>query len=168
MAGSTLQVTVSRPSANGRIAVARASDPPERAIVVVPLPASGTATVPTPGIAGIFELRLAHGDAGSPMIALRQPLETTAPAATVAAPARVGRERSFPARGIGPNGEQDRVVLVPKDAPPPATGASYRPAANVEDRLDAPDAPGEYELRYVMHAPLAEHTILARQPVTVE
>ena len=39
---------------------------------------------------------------------------------------------------------------------------------NVEATLEVPDQPGLYELRYVLHAPLAEHRILARRTVKVE
>ena len=71
-------------------------------------------------------------------------------------------------RGIGPNGEQDRVVLVAADAPIEAEGPRFFPAENVESVLEAPDQPGSYELRYVMNAPVSGLRILARRAVVVE
>ena len=105
---------------------------------------------------------------GAPVILLRQPLATTEPRATLAAPERVGRGQGLPVRGIGPNGEQDRVMLVKPEAPADADGPRFFPAENVEATLEAPDQPGVYELRYILHAPLAEHRILARRVVKVE
>jgi len=90
------------------------------------------------------------------------------PGKPLAAPARIGRGQALPVRGIGPNGERDRVVLVPAGAAAEAEGPSFFPQENVEATLDGPDQPGPYELRYVMDAPLAESIILARRSVTIE
>ncbi|MCO5092139.1 hypothetical protein [Bosea sp. (in: a-proteobacteria)] len=150
-----------------RLAIARPDDPASKAIVVVE-PKATVPALPTPGAVGHYELRLTVEKDGAPAILLRQPLATTEPSATLAAPGRVGRGQGLPVRGIGPNGEQDRVVLVRPDAPADAEGPRFFPAENVEATLEAPDQPGRYELRYVLHAPLAEHRILARRPVTVE
>jgi Ca-activated chloride channel family protein len=168
MAGSMLGVTVARAPSGARLAIARPEDPADRAIIVLPLTAGATASLLTPGEPGLYELRLTQGRDGAPIILLRQPLATTPASATVTGPARVARGNGLPVRGIGPNGAQDRVTIVPKDAPTEATGPSFFPFENVEATLEAPDEPGAYELRYVMHAPLAEHRVLARQPVTVE
>jgi Ca-activated chloride channel family protein len=167
MAGSMLTVFVTAKPAGARLAIARPSDPASSAIVVVDA-ARPSPILQTPGAVGRYELRLTVERDGAPVILARQPLETTQASATLAAPDRVGRGQTVPVRGIGPNGEQDRVILVPAGAPASATGASFFPAENVEATLEAPDAPGEYELRYVMHAPLAEHSILARKQITVE
>ncbi len=168
MAGSMLSVSVERPPQGARLAIAHPSDPAQRAIVVIELAGRNTASLPAPGEAGRYELRLTRDRDGVPVILLRQPLATTTPEATIASPARVARGNGLPVRGIGPNGEQDRVVLVTRGAAPDAMGPAFYPAENVEATLEAPDSPGEYELRYVMHAPLAEHRILARRSVTVE
>jgi hypothetical protein len=167
MAGSMLSVFLSRMPTGARLAIARPSDPAASAIVVVE-PMTSVPNLQTPGEVGSYELRLTVQKDGVPEILLRQPLATTAPSATLAAPARVGRAQALPVRGIGPNGEQDRVVLVAPDAPPEATGPSFYPSENVEATIEAPDRPGTYELRYVMDAPLSGHRILARRPVTVE
>ena len=89
---------------------------------------AGMASLPMPGLAGAYELRLTADRDGAPAILLRQPLAATEPSATVAAPARVRRGASFAARGIGPNGERDRVVLV-------ASGAALDAPARTSTRM---------------------------------
>lgn len=167
MAGAPLSVTVQRPPAGARIAIARPGGPDDQAILVVVLPQASRAVLPTPGLAGTYELRVTADRDGKPVVHARRPLVTTAPSATVSAPAKAMRGNSLPIRGIGPNGEQDRVVLVRKDAPASAQTPFFYPAENVESTLEAPDEPGEYEIRYVMNAPLAENVILASQSVTI-
>lgn len=167
MAGTMLSVFLSRAPAGARLAIARPADPATIAIVVVE-PASTVPAVQTPGEPGRYELRLTADRDGQPVILLRQPLETTAPSATLAAPVRIGRAQALPVRGVGPNGERDRVVLVPVGAPIEAKGPFFFPHENVEATLEAPQRPGVYELRYVMEAPLSGVRVLARQAVTVE
>jgi hypothetical protein len=168
MAGAMATAFVSRAPANARLAISRPTDPPEGAIVAAPLGQVTVLSLPAPGEVGTFELRLLGEKDGKPVILLRQPLLTTAPAATLAAPARVARGNPLPARGIGPNGDRDRVVLVKPDAPPEAQGPNFFPAENVESTLEAPAEPGTYELRYVMDAPLTGPRVLARREVIVE
>ncbi len=168
MAGSMLSVLVSRAPAGARLAIARPTDPPSSAIIVVELGGRAAASLPVPGEAGTYELRLTRDQDGAPAILIRQPLVTTPAEATLAAPDHVGRGSDFPVRGIGPNGGRDRVVLVAKDAEPEASGPSFFPAENVEARLEAPDQPGRYELRYLMEAPVSGLRILARRPIVVE
>lgn len=167
VAGAPLSVFLTRMPQAARLAIARPDDPADKAIVVVE-PRNTVPALPTPGAVGTYELRLTVEKDGAPVILLRQPLATTEPSATLAAPERVGRGQGLPVRGIGPNGEQDRVMLVKPDAPADADGPRFFPAENVEATLEAPDQPGLYELRYVLHAPLAEHRILARRAVKVE
>jgi Ca-activated chloride channel family protein len=168
MAGSPLSVLTTRAPEGARLAIARPADPAGSAIVVVPLGARPSASLPTPGEAGAYELRLTRDRDGAPVILLRQPLVTTPPEATLAAPARIGRGQALPVRGIGPNGERDRVVLVPAGAAPDAQGPSFFPQENVEATLDGPDQPGAYELRYVMDAPVSGLRVLATRAVSVE
>lgn len=167
MAGAPLGVFLSNAPQGARLAIARPDDPADKAIVVIELKNTVPA-LPTPGAVGTYELRLTVEKDDAPVILLRQPLATTEPSATLAAPERISRGQGLPVRGIGPNGEQDRVMLVKPDAPADAEGPRFFPAENVEAMLEAPDQPGVYELRYVLHAPLAEHRILARRPVRVE
>ena len=167
VAGAPLSVFLSNAPQGARLAIARTDDPASKAIVVVE-PKTAVPALPTPGAVGAYELRLTMEKDGAPVILLRQPPAASEPSATLAAPERVGRGQGLPVRGIGPNGEQDRVMLVKPDAPADADGPRFFPAENVEATLEAPDQPGVYELRYVLHAPLAEHRILARRAVKVE
>lgn len=167
MAGAPLSVLLNNAPPGARLAIARPDDPADKAIVVIELKNTVPA-LPTPGAVGTYELRLTIEKGGVPTILLRQPLATTEPSATLAAPERVGRNQGLPVRGIGPNGEQDRVMLVKPDAPADADGPRFFPAENVEATLEAPDQPGVYELRYVLHAPVSGLTILARRPIKVE
>jgi hypothetical protein len=126
-------------------------------------------TLTVPGREGSYELRLLRRDAaGLVSIVGRQPLAATAPVATVAGPASVRRGSSFPARGSGPNGERDLVMLVDPASPADSNGPAFLPAESIEGQLEAPPAAGNYELRYVMIAPLTGAVILARQAVKVE
>ena len=167
MAGSVLSVSLLRAPAGARVAIARPSDPATSAIVVVE-PKAGQASLTTPGVAGSYELRLAVGRSDAPEILFRQPIATTEPRATLSAPERVRRGASFPVRGIGPNGVQDRVVLASSDDPPDAMGPVFFPAENVEAVLEAPEQAGAYELRYVMDAPVSGVRVLARRSLVVE
>lgn len=167
IAGTPLSVFLSNAPQGARLAIARPDDPASKAIVVIEA-RNTVPALPTPGAVGSYELRLTVEKDGIPVILQRQPLATTEPSATLAAPERVGRGQGLPVRGIGPNGEQDRVMLVKPDAPADADGPRFFPAENVEATLEAPDQPGLYELRYVLHAPLAENRILARRAVKVE
>jgi hypothetical protein len=167
MAGTMLSVFLSRAPAGARLAIARPDAPATTAIVVVE-PASTVPVVQTPGEPGRYELRLTADRDGQPVILLRQPLETTVPSATIAAPVRIGRAQALPVRGIGPNGERDRVVLAPVGAPIEAKGPFFFPHENVEATLEAPQRPGFYELRYVMEAPVSGRHVLATRAVSVE
>lgn len=168
MAGAMATAFVSRAPANARLAICRPTDPPDAAIVASPLGQATVLSLPAPGEVGTYEWRLLGESDGKPVILLRQPLITTAPSATLAAPSRVARGNPLPVRGIGPNGDRDRVVLVKPDAPPDAQGPNFFPAENVESTLEAPAEPGTYELRYVMDAPLTGPRVLARREVMVE
>lgn len=167
MAGSMLNVFVSRAPPGSRIAIARPADPAAKALIVEELDIRLSATLTVPGVAGGYELRLTRDQNGAPTVLLRQPLAATPPVATLSAPARVKAGGALPARGIGPNGERDRVVLVGKGASVEAGGPFFFPAQNVEATLEAPEAPGDYELRYVMDAPLSGPLILATRQVVV-
>lgn len=168
MAGAMATAFVSRAPANARLAISRPTDAPEAAIVAGPLGQATVMSLPAPGEVGTYEWRLLGESDGKPVILLRQPLATTAPSATLAAPARVARGNPLPVRGIGPNGDRDRVVLVKPGTPPEAQGPNFFPAENVESTLEAPAEPDIYELRYVMDAPLTGPRVLARREVVVE
>lgn len=168
MAGTMLSVLASQAPAKSLVAIAKPTDAPETAMVSVPLGAASTASITVPGETGTYELRLLRESDGKSEILARQSLTTTPASATLAAPERVKRGVSFPARGIGPNGGRDRVVITDPGAPTEAEGPSFFPAENVEATLEAPEKSGTYELRYIMNAPLSGQRILARRPLLVD
>ena len=163
-----LSVMVSRAPAGARLAIARPTDPPSSAIVVVELSGRSSVSLPVPGEPGSYELRLTRDQDGAPVILLTQPVVTTPAEATLAAPEHVARGSEFPVRGIGPNGSRDRVVLLPLGAESEVGGPSFFPAENVEAKLEAPSLPGRYELRYLMDAPVSGQRIIARRSITVD
>ena len=167
MAGAPLSVFLTNKPDGARLAIARPGDPPDKAIVVLK-PGANVPALQTPGTAGDYELRLTIDRDGRPAILISQPLTATGPSATLAAPARVGPRQALPVRGIGPNGEFDRVTLVAPDAPPEAQGPRFFPAENIEATLEAPEQPGLYELRYVLNAPVSGLRVIARKAVAVE
>jgi Ca-activated chloride channel family protein len=71
MAGSPLSVLTNRTPEGSRLAIARPTDPPATAIVVVALGARPSASLPTPGEAGAYELRLTRDQDGAPVSGLR-------------------------------------------------------------------------------------------------
>jgi hypothetical protein len=168
MAGAMLSVLASQAPPASLVAIANPADPPEAAIVSVPLGAGSAASITTPGQTGTYELRLLRESEGKSEILARKPLATTPASATLAAPERIKAKASFPARGIGPNGDRDRVVITEPSAPVETEGPSFFPAENVEATLEAPEKSGTYELRYVMNAPLSGQRILAKRPLLVD
>ena len=172
MAGASLLVQWHGAQPDGQAAFAIALPEAAPGIFIdgtlVPFRGPG-ATLTVPGREGSYELRLLRRDtAGIVSIVARQPLAATTPAATIAGPASVRRGQSFPASGSGPNGERDLVTLVDPAAPAEASGPAFLPADSIEGQLEAPQATGLLELRYVMIAPLTGAVILARQAVKVE
>lgn len=168
MAGSLLQVFVSRlPAGETRLAVVQAGAADEALIGGALAIGAAQAQVPLPGLSGAYELRLLERREAGIAVLARQPLRLTPPSATVAAPASVKPGANIPVRGIGPQGPNDFVTLVPADAPPEVRESYFLPIDNAEATLEAPRAPGSYELRYVMDAPLSRGVVLARQRVEV-
>ncbi len=168
MAGSLLQLFVSRlPSGETRLAVVQAAAADDALIGGALAVGATQAQVPLPGLAGAYELRLLERREAGIVVLVRQPLLLNAAQATVSAPARVKPGASFPARGIGPQGPKDFVTLVPADAAADLRESYFLPIDNAEAALEAPRAPGGYELRYVMDAPLSGTVVLARQRVEV-
>lgn len=174
MAGSMLSVDWRGTRPDGELAMAFARSGAAPAVIiadaVVPLGA-GSVSLPLPGEAGHYALRLLRRDgSGQVSVLLEQMVQATAPSATLSGPARVRRGSPFPARGNGPNGSRDIVTLVEPqaEAGDKGEGSVFFPSESVEGMLEAPSRPGLYELRYVMVAPLTGAVVLARQPVKVE
>lgn len=167
MAGAMATAFVSRAPANARLAIVRPTDPPEAAIVAAPLGQATVLSLPAPGEVGSFEWRLLGESDGRPVILLRQPLATTAPAATLAAPARVARGNPCRCAASAPMATATASCWSnPMRRRTRRARTSSRP--RMSSTLEAPAEPGTYELRYVMDAPLTGPRVLARQEVVVE
>jgi hypothetical protein len=111
---------------------------------------------------GTYELRYFLG-AGDKIIA-RQTFTVTGVGATLSAPAQVAAGARFQVKWTGPDNERDFVTLV-KAGTRERTYQDYVYTKNGPTlEFKAPDAAGEYELRY---ATGKEYNTLARAPVTV-
>lgn len=108
--------------------------------------ASGKVELRTPATAGDYEIRLLA--ASSPYATLaRQPLKTTAVTATLDAPAQVAAGARLEVKWTGPNNERDYVAI--GNAERPYLVYEYTSRGNPTS-LRAPDADGDYELRYFL------------------
>jgi Mg-chelatase subunit ChlD len=85
--------------------------------------------------------------------------------ASVDAPASVAVGRTFEVRWTGPQAEGDFVSVDPAGAPDERYGSYAYPSAGNPLSLQAPDAPGDYEVRY--HSGAAGYRVLARRPLAV-
>jgi hypothetical protein len=111
---------------------------------------------------GTYEVRYFLG-AGDKIIA-RQAFTVTGVTATLSAPAQVAAGAKFQVRWTGPNNERDFVTVV-KAGTVERTYQLYvytKQGPTLE--FTAPDAPGQYEIRY---ATGKEYNTLARIPLTV-
>lgn len=128
----------------------------------------GQGVLHLPGTPGAYEVRFVLMAAGSESVVARRPIALTAPQATLEAPDTVAPGATLAVRYTGPRGSGDYVTIVPPDAAPDRyEGYFSTEAEGSEGSLSAPDAPGTYELRYVMMAPGSENTVIARRPITV-
>ena len=110
----------------------------------------GRIELAAPDVPGLYEVRYVL-DQGRRMLA-SAPVEVVAVSAALEGPGQVVAGSRFPVAWEGPNRRNDRIVLVPADAPDGAEPlAEADPEAPVDPvRLDAPAEPGTYELRYVL------------------
>jgi hypothetical protein len=105
------------------------------------------ASLAAPEIAGAYEVRYLTAQAYATLATAA--LTVTPVSATLEAPA------SAPARAVvnvtweGPGNPTDYVILLPAGATNDATGNYANVARGKELRIATPDAPGEYELRYL-------------------
>ena len=113
-----------------------------------------------PPAAGDYEIRLLSADSPYPTLA-RRPLRVDAVAATLEAPEQVAAGTKIVVKWTGPNNERDYIGF--GDASRPYIGYAYTSTGNPIE-LTAPDAAGEYELRYFLGAGDA---IIGRRPIVV-
>lgn len=99
-----------------------------------------------PATAGDYEIRLLGADSPYPTLA-RQPLKATAVSASLDAPAQVAAGANIAVKWTGPNNDRDYVAI--GSAERPYIVYEYTSRANPVT-LRAPDADGDYELRYFL------------------
>lgn len=111
---------------------------------------------------GQYEIRYIQHE-GYAVLA-RQPIVATKVTATLSAPKSAAVESTIPVTWTGPNYPDDYITIV-------EVGADHNADINDADtsrgspaKLDMPDKPGPYEIRYMVHL---GHTILTRRPITV-
>jgi hypothetical protein len=103
----------------------------------------------TPEPPGEYEIRFIEG--GSSAVLARRRIQITPVTATLRAPANVASGNTVVVEVTGPRNEYDAVTIVPVGEPEGNIGAGHndyvfdRPKVSVR----APEAPGEYEIRYV-------------------
>jgi len=116
-----------------------------------------------PTTAGGYELRVVMANPAT--VVASQPITVTPAQASISGPATVTAGSEVTVQARGPNAPGSWVGF----APAGSEDAAYLDFRYVEEgvgeyTLTAPEAPGRYELRYV----LRESTVIARQAVTVE
>lgn len=116
-----------------------------------------------PDVPGDYELRYATGATSRTLASL--PITVEAAEASLSAPASVGQGAEFEVGWTGPDNRDDYIAIVPAGAAE-GTWLHYDYTANGNPvRIKAPDAPGDYELRYITGA---TGRTLASLPITVE
>jgi hypothetical protein len=119
-------------------------------------------TLTAPEQAGNYEVRYFLG-AGDKIIA-RQALTVTSVSATVTVPAQVNAGAKFPVTWTGPNNPRDFITIVPASTPEKTYKGYEYTRAGSPVTLTAPDAPGDYEIRYLTGQ---GYLTLARAKITV-
>ncbi|MDY6948385.1 MAG: VWA domain-containing protein [Pseudomonadota bacterium] len=107
---------------------------------------SGKVELRMPASAGEYEIRLLAADSPYATLA-RQPLQATAVTATLDAPAQVAAGANIAVQWTGPNNERDYVAI--GNATRPYIIYEYTRSGSPLT-LRAPDADGDYELRYFL------------------
>jgi Ca-activated chloride channel family protein len=128
----------------------------------------GSARLHAPGTAGRYEIRYVLNAPGGAQVLARQPLTLTPAAATLTAPDTAQRGEALTVRFTGPRGDGDFVTIVPVGAADDAYEAwTGLGPDSTEWEVNAPAAPGAYEIRYVLRAEREGGQVLARHPLTV-
>lgn len=105
------------------------------------------ATLLMPDVAGDYELRYFLGN-GDKVIATRK-LTIGKITASVSAPAQVSAGGKFAVQWQGPNNPQDFITIVPAGAPEKKFDRYEYTREGNPVQLQAPDQPGQYEVRYL-------------------
>jgi Mg-chelatase subunit ChlD len=147
-AGSTLEVGWSGPAASGDFVSIDAAGAAEASYGPYAYPSAGNPlSLRAPDEPGNYEVRYHSGAAGYAVLA-RAPLAVEAVTATLEADASVAAGGTLRVAWRGPNSPGDFISIDPQGAGERDYGNYAYPANGNPIELKAPDAPGDYALRY--------------------
>ena len=161
--GSELTVSWTGPDNQGDyIAIAAPTEPGNRQESYKYTNQGTPLAVKVPDAPGQYELRYIQGQSRS--ILQRQPLEVTAVGATLDAPATAASGSQLAVSWTGPDNQGDYIAIA-APAEPGNRQESYKYTnQGTPLAVKVPDAPGQYELRYIQGQ---SRSILQRQPLEV-
>jgi Ca-activated chloride channel family protein len=116
-----------------------------------------------PARPGDYEVRYVTG--GEARVLARAPIKTVPFTITLDAPANVSAGKEFEIKWTGPKLPENFITLVKPSDDPEASDQTLPVDGEDELRLAAPDAPGTYELRYVvpqLKRVMAKKTVVVR------
>jgi hypothetical protein len=117
-----------------------------------------------PATPGSYEVRYLGAASPYPTVT-RRPLEVLDVAATIEVPPSVDAGAEFPIAWTGPDHRQDFITIVPAGTAEGTYAVYAYTSKGSPLRMQAPDAPGEYEVRYLMGS--GGYRTLGRAPLTV-
>lgn len=128
-----------------------------------------TVSIRAPGDPGQYRIRYILEAAGGRRVLADEPLTVAAATATLSVPAQVAKGSTLAVSWQGPNAPGDYVDIVPAGSNETTGELDYFFTASAEApaNLKAPEAPGRYDIRYVLEA-AGGRRVLARQPIEVQ
>jgi Mg-chelatase subunit ChlD len=121
-------------------------------------------TLTAPTAPGAFEVRYLGAASPYPTLA-RQPIAVEPVEATLSAPAQLTAGAPFSIEWTGPDNPLDFITIVPTGTPEREYAAYVYSNRGNPATLTAPDAAGDYELRYLLGA--SPYAVIGMLPVTV-
>ncbi len=114
----------------------------------------GRAELRVPTTPGDYDVRYVLDMGSTRLVKATAPLQVTAAAATVKAPAEAGAAEALAVEWTGPQGEGDYIDIVPAGAAATSGEISYAyTSAGTPAKLTAPGGAGDYAIRYVLEGP---------------
>lgn len=170
--GAQFSVTWTGPANDSDyIDIARADvTDPTGYIVWRPVGDGNPLSIDAPGEIGRYQLRYIVSGAADAAVGLSVPLEVVEPEVFLVAPDAVQPGQLTPVEVIGPSGRSDWVDFAVRGETDPNAylgWTSVSAAANGVIVVTAPEAPGEYDLRYVLDAAITGREVIATRSITV-
>jgi Ca-activated chloride channel family protein len=163
-AGSAFEVTWEGPdNLHDQLAVAPDNREPDAKTLWKYTADGSPATLRAPDNAGVYEVRYLNGQSGGILASTR--FEVTAVSAELQVPDSVPAGSEFDIRWTGPDNPQDLITIAAPGSDKGARISWKYTDSGSPMTLQAPEEPGQYELRYIMgHS----GSILASQPFEVD